>query len=245
MMNLLQIRTWFVKESGRYDLVVDTTGYLDNGANNYINAAQRMLDRMQTVPLTEGHNWQQALVDIKHVIFPDCRAVKRVFATKVSDSSRSELEKVSLDYVKEQHFLAIAGEAETGTPLYYAPGIFRLAPESTQLIGDIDVPANYLDYIGTSAYMYNGILFTPACDETYAIETWAYFYTPAFSLDTDITYWSSQHPELLVMASQMMLEKFMRNTEGVKDWMAAIKMELDGIDKDLVEEDSNYNQMEG
>jgi hypothetical protein len=43
-----------------------------------------------------------------------------------------------------------------------------------------------------------------------------------------------------------MLEKFMRNTEGVKDWLGVIKAELQGIDFDMVEEDiADVNQMEG
>ena len=32
-MNLLQLRTQFINDSGRFDLVVDTTDYVDNGAN--------------------------------------------------------------------------------------------------------------------------------------------------------------------------------------------------------------------
>jgi hypothetical protein len=244
--NLLQVRTWFVQESGRHDLVVDSVTYLDNGANNYINAAQRMLDRMQTTTFTEGHNWQQALVGVRHVVFPTCRAIKHVFATRVSDSSRIELLKQPLAVIKEQHFKIIAGEGETGMPQYYAPGVFRLAPELEMEIGEINVPANYLDYIGESPYLYNGILFAPACDETYAIETWAYFYSLELILDTDQTYWTTQHPDILVMASQMILEKFMRNSEGVKDWMLAIQTELANIDKDLVEEETTtINQMEG
>lgn len=242
-MSLLAVRQWFVRESGRYDLVVDTTTWADNGANAYINAAQRMLDRMQTTPLTVGHNWQACAVNVRHVVFGYCRAVLRVFATKISDNTRSELTKETLSYIKEQHF---SEDAETGTPLYYAPGVFRLAPEVEMVIGDIDVPANYLDYIGEKPYNYNGILFTPACDETYAIETWGYFYTPTLSADTDETWWTEQHPELLVMGAQLMLEKFNRNAEGVKDWTLAIKSELQGIDFDLVEEQiSEVNQMEG
>ena len=242
-MNLLQVRTWFVKESGRYDLVVDAVAYLDNGANNYINAAQRMLDRMQTTPLTLGHNWQSAAVDIRHVVFSDCRAVKRVFATKISDNTRTELEKKPLSFLKEEHFNV---DAETGTPTYYAPGVFRLAPEVDMDIGSITVPANYLDYIGESPYLYTGVLFSPACDESYAIETWGYWYSETLVVDTDQTFWTTQHPELLVMASQLMLEKFNRNSEGVKDWTLAIKTELQGIDFDLVEEQiSEVNQMEG
>jgi hypothetical protein len=242
-MNLLQVRTWFVKESGRYDLVVDAVAWADNGANNYLNAAQRMLDRMQTTPFTTGHNWQSAATDIRHVVFSDARAILRVFATKISDGSRSELEKKPLDFIKEYHFDV---DSETGTPQYYAPGVFRLAPEVDMDIGSITVPASYLDYIGESPYLYNGILFAPACDEPYAIETWGYWYSETLVVDTDQTYWTTQHPELLVMAAQMVLEKFNRNSEGVKDWMVAIKSELQGIDFDMVEEEiSEVNQMEG
>lgn len=240
-MTLLEIRTWFVQESGRYDLVTDTTSYADNGADKYINSAIRMLDRMQDTPFMLGHNWQQVVADQYHVVFSKpywwCRAIKKVFATKVSDTSRTELEKKDLTFIKELHFQWLAGDGDTGTPLYYAPGVFRLAPEPDQVIGDIDVPANYLDYIGESSWDYNGVLFTPACDETYAIEVWGHFYTNSLSADTDINWWTSNHPELVVMASQLVLEKMMRNTEGVKDWTAAIKMELQGIDFDLVEED--------
>lgn len=242
-MNLLSIRQWFVRESGRYDLVVDTTNWIDNGANAYINAAQRALDRMQHTPLSLGHNWQSAAVNIRHVVFTSCRSIQRVFATKISDGTRTELEKKTLDYVKELHFET---NAVTGTPLYYAPGVFRLAPEADMSIGNLTVPANYLDYIGESPFLFNGVLFAPACDESYAIETWGYFYSAELNEDLDETYWTTQHPEILVMAGQLILEKFSRNTEGVKDWMNAIKSELQGIDFDSVEEDiSMVNQMEG
>ena len=242
-MTLLAVRQWFIRESGRYDLIVDDTTWEDNGANAYINAAQRALDRMQHTTFGEGHNWQAAVVNQRHVVFGFCRAILRVFATKISDDSRTELTKETLAYVKSEHF---AENAETGTPLYYAPGIFRLAPESEMAIGDIDVPANYLDYIGEAPQDFNGILFTPACDESYAIETWGYFYSPTLTLDTDVSWWTNNHPELLVMATQMTLEKFLRNSEGVKDWMLVIKDHLQGIDFDLVEEQiSGVNQMEG
>jgi hypothetical protein len=56
----------------------------------------------------------------------------------------------------------------------------------------------------------------------------------------------TNHPELLVMAAQCVLEKFQRNTEGVKDWMEAIKLELNEIDSDLVEEETaEISQMGG
>jgi hypothetical protein len=246
-MNLLQIRTWFVQESGRYDLVVDTAAYADNGANKYLNAAMRMLDRMQTTKFTEAHFWKQALVTVKHVTFgAEFRSIHAAFATKESDSSRTELEKLTLKEIKEQHFGYLGGTVDAGSPLYYSPAVFRLGPEAEMAIGDIDVPANYLDYIGESPYKYNGILFSPPCDESYSIEVWGYVYSKTLALDADENWWTWNHPELVVMAGQLVLEKMMRNTEGVKDWTAAIKMELQGIDFDLAEEDfANISQLGG
>lgn len=237
-MNLLEVRTWFVQESGRYDLVVDTATYADNGANRYINTGVRLLDRLQITPFTEGHNWQSAATGIKHVVFGFAfRSVEAMFATKISDGSRTELAKKTLKEIKELHFQYLAGDAETGTPLYYCPGVFRLAPELEQTGDVLTVPAEYLDYIGESPARYTGVLFHPPCDEDYAMEVWGKVYSQDLSVDTDENWWTFNHPELVVMAAQLMLEKMMRNTEGVKDWIAAIKMELQGIDFDLVEED--------
>jgi hypothetical protein len=84
------------------------------------------------------------------------------------------------------------------------------------VIGHIDVPADYLDYIGEKPYNYNGILFTPACDETYAIETWGYS-TLLHSLPTPTRLGGqSSIQSFLSWVLQLMLEKFNRNTEGVK-----------------------------
>ncbi len=44
-MTLLQVRTNFITDSGRNDLVVDLTDYADRGANRFINAGQRCLAR--------------------------------------------------------------------------------------------------------------------------------------------------------------------------------------------------------
>ena len=42
-MNLDQFRQYFVLQSGRYDLVVDTVTFANNGANFFINALQDTL----------------------------------------------------------------------------------------------------------------------------------------------------------------------------------------------------------
>lgn len=245
-MNLLEIRQWFVKESGRYDLIIgDSTGAYadadmatwcaDKGANNYINAGQRMLDRMQTHQKTYGRNFKVVDVGDFYVTFADCRAITEVWGQDTSDSTqgRYKLEKKSLRWLRREYSNLV--EIENGKPLYYAPAVLRSAPVPT--IDDLGTLLAYADVLTESVDIYTGLVFFPPADSAYSIETWGMFYQPRFALETDETYWSVQHPELLVMAAQCVLEKFSRNTEGVKDWTMSIQMELDGINKDLAEEE--------
>ena len=62
-------------------------------------------------------------------------------------------------------------------------------------------------------------------------------YTEELSNDTDKSYWSEVHPEVLIMATMRQIEVFNRNTQGVKDWDNAIEVATFGIGKDLVEEE--------
>ncbi|RLI52540.1 MAG: hypothetical protein DRP09_17690, partial [Candidatus Thorarchaeota archaeon] len=93
---------------------------------------------------------------------------------------------------------------------------------------------------------YNGIIFWPPADKEYVIETWGLFYSPELEDDDHESYWSVTNPLVLIMAALREIEVFNRNTEGVKDWELAIRSEVSGIGKDLVEEDiAEHDQMEG
>ena len=64
--------------------------------------------------------------------------------------------------------------------------------------------------------------------------------------DTDVSFWSVVHPEVLIMSSLRMVEVFNRNTEGVRDWDGAIATEMRTIDSDYVDEEiAKIDQMEG
>ena len=245
-MNLKEIRQWFIVESGRYDLVVDTTNWLDNGADKYINAGQRLLDRMVTTPKTLGRNFQVVEAGTYAVTFQKCRAVKEVWVVPTAgtaDDDRTKLTKKSISWIRKNY--PNMNDLDNGAPLYYAPANLRLAPEPASL-GDIDAPANYMDVVGDPTGIYSGIIFMPPVDEQYLIEVWAYFEAQTLAVDLDESYWSVNYPDLLVMASQCELEMFARNTEGVKDWINAIETVCKAIDFDVVEEEiAEYNQMEG
>ena len=235
-MNLLEIRQWFVRVSGNYELVTDETTWADNGANAYISAGQKMLDRMQTTPKSLGRFFKMISAGMYSVTFQDCRSIKEVWAVQ-SGEGRWKLEKKSMVTLREA--FPDMDTIEQGMPLYYTPAVLRAAPElHLESVADFSALTAYLDVNYSSHYAYNGILFLPPADGNYMIEVWGQFYSTVMTADTHESYWSVNHPELLVMATQCVVEKMNRNTEGAKDWLISIQQELEGIDKDLVEEDT-------
>jgi hypothetical protein len=243
-MNLLQIRTAFVQRSGRYDLVVDTTDWADNGANFYINSGQRFLDRLDTVPKSWGRYFRECPVGRNYVIFPYCRAIKEVWAMTASE--RLRLKKIDMRDLREYYNEPIS-TVSNGEPAYYAPAVLRMIPESDRLaIDDCDAMIDYADVMFDRHYEYNGVIFYPPPDEVYILEVWGLFYSPELSADTDESYWSVVHPEVLLMAAMHQVEIMYRNTEGANDWLAAIQLEVGGLGKDFVEEHiADVDQMEG
>lgn len=101
-MNLLGIRTAFVKRTGRFDLVVDTTDYADDGADFFIQAAQRLLDSIMPYRKDIGRyittlNTNQSSVILKHI-----RAFDSVYV-KGSGSEREPLDRKAYSWLLEQY----------------------------------------------------------------------------------------------------------------------------------------------
>ena len=74
-MTLLELRTQFRTESGRHDLVTDA--FADSGADFYINAGQRYMDRLVNTPKSIVRVFRELAVGAYYVIFPYCRAMPR------------------------------------------------------------------------------------------------------------------------------------------------------------------------
>ena len=63
---LKDIRTLFVKRTGRYDLVVNTTDWADNGADAYILAGSKMLDRREEHEFSKAKHYEDGAADTWH-----------------------------------------------------------------------------------------------------------------------------------------------------------------------------------
>ncbi len=78
-MSLLSIRTQYVKISGRYDLVVDTSAYADNGADFFIQSGQRYIQALLLNTQSEARILRYLAPDTNRISFSDCQSVSNVW----------------------------------------------------------------------------------------------------------------------------------------------------------------------
>lgn len=242
-MTLLAVRTQLVKITGRYDLVVDTSAWADNGADFFINAGQLYLDRLETFGKSYSRVFETVTSGQWYKLFQLCRAIQSVWISN-SDGEKWKLEKIDFDILRAA-YAEDPASLDNGDPLYYAPIFIRRSPETNDVVT--------IDFFGTTEYTqaadhfeYNGLVFLPPADGTYKLEIHGLFYHPKLTVDASENYWTEVHPLVLVMAASRALEVAYRNTEGVKDWDAAIKAELFGLGLDMIEEESaEVSEMEG
>lgn len=231
-MNLKEIRKWFVEESGRYDLVVDQTDWADSGADKYINAAQRWLDRKSAHQREVSRAFSIIESEDYFTFCQDVRVIQEVWAGNTIDGMR-ELVKKSYKELRELY-----GEPmhriDRGAPVYYAPAYIRPANEdATTFDGRVEL----MD-ITTDWKMYNGIFIMPPADKEYQIEIWGKFFSRALQKDEDTSLWTILDPGILIKACLRELEIFYRNTTGVNDWTRAIEHDLIGVEFDFIDDDS-------
>lgn len=245
-MAISDIRQDFCRLSGRHDLVIDFASgvYTDNGANFYINMGQKMLDRKNRIPM-EAMRYQKNLTAGQFQLnITNVRAIKEIWAT--NGDGRNILTKRDIGYLKENYATAW-GSYTRGTPADWAIGVSALAPQQDQLTSGNytgDFTYDYEDLIlsdSSSAPHYNkaSIIVMPPVDSTYTISVWGRFFQKKLTDTAGETknYWTEVHPELLTLSALWAHEVTNRNTEGAKDWMAAIDEYIMGIEKDQVDEE--------
>lgn len=259
-MNIRELRLLMRDMSGRYDLVSDEGSDLSR-ANFFLNSGIRHLDRICTVKKSVARYFAKKTVGQYLVTFTGARALHTVW---VADAEgRYELTPKPLSELLTLYPKQLTAN-DNGAPLYWAPAYLRPMPESwtageLTALGDL---VNYLDVMPNNNYAYNGILIMPPLDGTYLVEVWGKWYSSEMQesvLEAGIVedpeivegqistnYWSTQYPELVVMAAMRMMEVFNRNMQGSKELDVQIQMMVDDVEKDLVEEENaNIDQMKG
>lgn len=241
-MNLIQLRQKFRELSGRFDLV--NSDYSDNGADFFINAGSKFLDRLDETQKSWASKFKLLSVRQFSVVFPYCRAVKEVWLSDATNG-RWQLEKKSLQDLIAGYLTGLPSSRTEGTPKYYAPCITRYIPEELGA-DDFEAFAGYVEVPSGNAHEFNAILLNVPVQYQTLVDIRGLFYAAELLSDTDENYWSAVHPMLLYMSAMRQVEISNRNTQGVNDWTSAITTEMAQLGMDLVEElISEANQMEG
>lgn len=250
-MDYKDVRTKFAELSGRYDLILPT--YEDNGADFFINAGQKWLDRL----LDTGKMWARypVIMTVGQYIAKTVglRAIKEVWIAD-SDGYKYQLEPTSTKLMRE-YYDEEATTLTTGTPEYYCPAVFRPYPDTlNSTTGMVDV-ADLLLYDATAPakhFNYDGVIIMPPVDGTYTLSIWGLFYSPTLTATLSAgtwtqvkSFWTEVHPETLIAAALFKLESFYRNTEGAKDYKGAVMEDVTGLDFDSVEQDLVGNMQMG
>ena len=245
-MDLLGVTKWLVKDTGRYDLVTDTTTWADNptgtspGAYHYINTAQRILDRMQDTPHASRWFFKVPAAGDRTVEMQYVRSIEEVWYSNAT-VGRVEVERVDLADLRGNYYEPTA-DVENGYPAYYAVNVEGVSPENTTLTAFTDTE----DVITGEPSLYRGITFMPPSDGSYTMRIRAKMYCKPLSSSTDTSYWTIQCPEALVLVAKWLLEGLLRNADGMAALERAIRPILTDMDKDMADEDSvNVSQMEG
>ena len=248
-MEYKDLRFKFAQLSGRYDLVNDDL--TDAGADFFINAGQKMLDRSMNTGKMIGKSVQSVAAGTAIVKCTGLRAVKGVWIGTTA-TGLTKLIPYPLDVLRNFYESSIS-TIDQGAPVYYSPAVFRPIPD-TQLAAGW---SGYYDIddllLANNHYTYNGILLWPTPDQTYYVSISALFYSPTLTATLlagtwtqTKSYWSEVHEDLLLYASLYKLESFYRNTEGVKDWKGVLGFDLGELDKDAAEEEgADINEMGG
>lgn len=216
---LAGIRKMLVQETGRYDLVRDgfANDWTDMGrANLYINEAQKWLDRRLPHHKSRAKLYKTVAIDESMITFGHARSVKEVYWYNTDTLAWEYLPWATLDVgLAPDHLLATVPPAAL-----------------------TDLPAGASNVVFGQHWPTNAIYVNPDANKSRSVLIIADWYCPPMTLDADKSYWTMQHPFLLVRAASMLMEQGMRNTAGVKDYMDPIIDDLRQIYFDLTAEEA-------
>lgn len=236
-MDLLGVRQQFIEQSGRHDLVVDLTDYVDNGADYYINTAARELD-VEIFQVLNSSAVHYGVLDASSTFapLPRCRTIEQVWM--VNSSGRVHLAYLSFPELRN------LGSLDAGTPKYYAPVNARQVPDMSTLSSEDQDYVRGL--VTTFESEYRGVAIAPANETKMMIEVHGTFYSAALGSDDDENYWTSAHPDILIKGAMRELERSYRNRQGAEDLSAAISEQLSKLDMDIaMDQASKTDQMRG
>lgn len=235
-MTLLAVRDEFLKLSGRFDL--GTIAGSDSGANTFINYGQRFLDsRVDTAK--DLVRFQKLLaLDGFTIDLPGLRSIHSVWTNDGTDrvrlSNSLNIQELRIEYGKPWE------DIDSDKPAWYALNSVTLAP-----LDPGDAIEEQTDLTSASGII-QGIVILPPTDVAITVEIWGKFFSKVLVIDADVSYWTEQYPDMLILAAMYKLETFYNNREGANGYLEMLNQSLRGLDADIAEQSiSQVNRIEG
>lgn len=242
-MDLVTLREKFVRLSGRYDLVVDTTDWADNGADFYIHNGQKLLERLVEVPMNVGSFYKELAIGEYAVSWEhSTRAIKEVWVE--TSTARRKATNVSLIELKQAYYDLVSAQSEQQNDWYYAVADLRGID-----VTDQNALGEYLENVepaGVTVAEARGIVLSPVPTTAVVVQIKGLFKQFVLSDDGDENFWSVEEPDLLLRAALYTLDTFFHGNSSIRNWYQALLVDVQKIDFDLVDEYSTeITQMRG
>lgn len=235
-MTIAELRVLFTDRSGDINMV-------DADVDRYINSGIELLDLLTEYSHAPAKYYAEiAIGESFHTFGNKSRVIKEVWIIDSVDG-RSRLEKVNRSELRE--YYPDINTTAAGKPKYYAVDVNRAVPTG---FDETTLPAAFRPFIDAAvpAFALKGILFGTPTDKIYVVEVIGKFHSPTLSDAYTQNWWSVNYPDVAVIAAMYQLEAHYRNTEGMNDYMNAMRPILQGIDYDGAEEDSEeFGAMRG
>lgn len=196
-MNLKEIREQFVLKSGRYDLITESGE--DSGANFFIQAGQRLIDKSGDFNTGQIASWLDTLSSgAAEFVVPNCWAIQTIHGKDASASSDNWNLFTQVHSFTTPDCCFSCGQMYTIVPIRELPTL-RDRPAK-----DINIPAYSLSISSTlteEAVQGVRVKLFPKLSRDTLVRVAGNFYSPTLVQDTDANYWSNWHPEILLKAA--------------------------------------------
>lgn len=213
-------------------------GLAESVMKSFINAGQRLLDRLCDYPHQQGTLTFTVAQGDFFLVFPSrVRIVHGVWLRDglVGDEG-TRLEKV--DLIELRGFYPFPSDVTyQGTPSLYAHTTSVLASFGSPLVGELAVPTGDIDVSTDEPDDYKGLVLGPTPDATYYVDILCTAYSKELVDDLDMSFWTRHYPDILMNAVMFKIEGFFRNTSSSQSYFQAVMNDVRYLNYDAVEDE--------
>jgi len=210
----------------------------ENVLRAFINAGQRMLDRLSDIPHQQGKLSFSPSAGVYFLVFPSRLRIVHAVWLRETDSGDEGVRLEKLDLVALRALYPFPSDsAFFSMPAYYAHTTSILASFGSPTAGELDIPSDEVPLASDDPYDYKGIMIGPTPDKEYYIDILGTAYTKELVSDEDTSFWTKHYPDILMNAIMFKVEGFLRNSSSAQAYFQALMNDVRYLNYDAVEDE--------